>query len=92
MRSTASLPTRRLLLQRLLPLGSLVAGLLVLLPRLGIEWQWFAQFDVEVVLLRRWLLQVLAFGLVLGLGIPLQLQQLQRSWRLRQAPGPKPLP
>jgi hypothetical protein len=49
-RSTASLPTRRLLLQRLLPLGSLVAGLLVLLPRLGIEWQWFAQFDAEVVL------------------------------------------
>jgi len=91
-RSTASLPTRRLLLQRLLPLGSLVAGLLVLLPRLGIEWQWFAQFDAEVVLLRRWLLQVLAFAVVLGLGIPLQLQQLQRSWRLRQAPGPKPLP
>jgi len=91
-RATASPPIGRLLLQRLLPLGSLVAGLLVLVPRLGIEWQWFAQFDAEVVLLRRWLLQLLAFALVLGLGIPLQLQQLQRSWRLRQAPGPKTLP
>ena len=70
----------------------LATGLLVLFPRLGVEWQWFAQFDAQGVLLRRWLLQVFAFVLVLGLGIPLQLQQLQRGWRLRQAPGPKPLP
>lgn len=70
----------------------LAIGLLVLFPRLGVEWQWFAQFDAQGVLLRRWLLQVVAFVLVLGLGIPLQLQQLQRGWRLRQAPGPKPLP
>ena len=76
---------------RWLPLVALLAGLLVLLPRLGIEWQWFAQFNAEVVLLRRWLLQLLAFVLVLGLGIPLQMQQLQRSWRLRQSPTPKPL-
>ncbi len=78
-----------------LPLVLLLAlamGLAVLLPRLGIEWQWFAQFDAEVVLLRRWLLQLIAFTLVLGLGIPLQLQQLQRSWRLRQAAAPKPIP
>ena len=64
----------------------------VLLPRLGIEWQWFAQFDAQVVLLRRWLLQLMAFALVLGLGIPLQLQQLQASWRLRQTAAAKSLP
>jgi len=75
-----------------LPAAALLAGLMVLIPRLGIEWQWFSQFGFEPVLLRRWLLQVGAFALVLGLGIPLQLQQLQRCWRLRQSWGSKLLP
>ena len=52
--------------------AALVLGLLVLLPRLVIEAQWFAQFDAVTVVLRRWLLQCLAFALVLtiaaGLG------------------------
>ena len=67
-------------------------GLLVLLPRLVIEAQWFAQFGSQAVILRRWLLQALGFSVVLGLGVPLQLQQLQRCWRLRQEAARKPLP
>ena len=46
----------------------------------------------EPVLLRRWLLQIGAFAVVMGLGIPLQLQQLQRCWRLRQVWRSKVLP
>ena len=87
--ATPSLPR---VLRHGLPAVALLAGLMVLVPRLGIEWQWFSQFGFEPVLLRRWLLQVGAFALVLGLGVPLQLQQLQRCWRLRQAWGSKLLP
>ena len=87
--ATPSLPR---VLRHGLPAVALLAGLMVLIPRLGIEWLWFSQFGFEPVLLRRWLLQVSAFALVLGLGVPLQLQQLQRCWRLRQAWGSKLLP
>ena len=38
---------------------------LVLLPRLLVEGQWFAEFDSAPVILRRWLLQLLGFGVVL---------------------------
>jgi hypothetical protein len=61
-----------------------VAVLLVgLASRLVIEWQWFGEFQAQEMVLRRWLLQVGAFVLVMGLGVPLQLMQLQRCWRLR---------
>ena len=71
---------------------ALAVGLLVLVPRLLVESQWFAQFDAAPVLWRRWLFQVLAFSVVMGLGVPLQLQQLQRCWRLRQEARRKTLP
>ena len=60
-------------------LGSCIGCLLavVVLPRLWIEWNWFHQFSLGVVLLRRIGLQVLALCLVLGIGIPVQLQQLK---------------
>ena len=65
-----------------------VLGLLLLVvigtSRLAIEWLWFAEFNAQPLVLRRWLLQLVAFALVMGLGVPLQLQQLQRCWRLRQ--------
>jgi len=64
----------------------------VAVARLGIEWEWFAQFGFESVLQRRWLIQLIAFLLVVGLGIPLQLKQLQRCWALRQRAGAKILP
>jgi hypothetical protein len=64
----------------------------LVLPRLVIESQWFGQFGAEPVILRRWLLQLLGFGLVFGLGVPLQLQQLRRCWRLRQGFARKQLP
>jgi hypothetical protein len=57
-----------------------------------VEGQWFAEFDSAPVILRRWLLQLLGFGVVLGLGVPLQLQQLKRCWRLRQEAARKSLP
>ena len=91
MTTPATVPIPRVL-RHGLPGAALLAGLMVLIPRLGIEWQWFSQFGFEPVLLRRWLLQVGAFALVLGLGIPLQLQQLQRCWRLRQSWASKLLP
>ena len=72
MTTPATVPIPRVL-RHGLPGAALLAGLMVLIPRLGIEWQWFSQFGFEPVLLRRWLLQVGAFALVLGLGIPLQL-------------------
>ena len=57
--------------------------LILLLPRLWVEFAWFEQFQLEQLLLRRWAVQGVAFIAVLGLGIPLQLQQLQRCWSLR---------
>ena len=36
------------------------------------------------MVLKRWGLQLLALVLVLGIGIPVQLNQLQRSWKLRR--------
>lgn len=70
----------------------LVAGFVVLLARMGVESQWFGQFGAEWVLWRRWLLQLAAFALVGGLGIPLQMQQLSRSWQLRQPASDKVFP
>jgi len=77
---------------RWLGVAALGLGALVLLPRLLVEGQWFAEFASAPVILRRWLLQLLGFGVVLGLGVPLQLQQLKRCWRLRQEAGRKQLP
>lgn len=74
----------------LIALG-LMAGL-VLLGRLVVEWQWFAQFGFESALVRRWWFQCLAFAGVMGIGSLLQLKQLQRCWRLRAARGLKGLP
>ena len=68
-----------------------MALLVVVLCRLGIEFAWFSQFGFQAMILRRWALQVTAFLVVLGLGIPLQLHQLRRCWRLRAAPGAKGL-
>ena len=65
---------------------------LVLISRLGLELDWFSQFGFESVLRRRWWLQIGAFLLVMGLGVPLQLQQLQRCWRLRSASATKAMP
>ena len=71
---------------------ALLLGGFVLLSRLVVETQWFAQFGAEAVLWRRWLFQLLAFAVVMGLGVPLQLQQLSRCWRLRQEAPRKLLP
>lgn len=71
---------------------ALLFGLLLLIARLGIERLWFAQFGAEMVVMRRWLLQLLGFAVVMGLGVPLQLQQLNRCWRLRQQAASKDLP
>ncbi|APD47272.1 MULTISPECIES: UPF0182 family protein [Synechococcaceae] len=65
--------------------------LVVTVSRLGIEWEWFAQFGFQSVLLRRWLLQLTTFAVVMGLGIALQLKQLQRCWSLRHQGGVKSL-
>ena len=70
----------------------LVAGLAIAFGRLGVEWQWFSQFDAEGVALKRWLIQVITFLLVMGLGAYLQWQQLQRCWRLRRVIDAKDLP
>ncbi len=86
------LPPRRrlgLLLVLLLPVGLVLA--LIAAARLAVEWQWFGQFDAQAVILRRWILQLLAFALVFGPGSLLQLQQLQRCWRLRGEAGRKRL-
>jgi uncharacterized membrane protein (UPF0182 family) len=72
-----------------------VAGLALLLlaaSRLTIEWFWFGEFQAQGMLLRRWMLQVVGFAVVMGLGVPLQLQQLQRCWRLRQQVHGKDVP
>jgi uncharacterized membrane protein (UPF0182 family) len=71
---------------------ALVVGLFVLASRVAVESQWFGQFGAEAVLWRRWLFQLLAFVVVMGLGVPLQLQQLSRCWRLRQEALRKTLP
>ncbi|MCP9840366.1 UPF0182 family protein [Synechococcus sp. J7-Johnson] len=83
---------RLLSLPAALAVLALVPLALVLISRLGIELDWFAQFGFESVLWRRWWLQVGAFLLVMGLGVPLQLQQLQRCWRLRSASATKVMP
>ncbi|MFM9110620.1 MAG: UPF0182 family protein [Prochlorococcaceae cyanobacterium] len=75
------------MLALLLGSGLLVLAL-VLLARLTIEWQWFAEHGFGAVLLRRLLFQLLAFCLVGGLGSYLQLGQLVRCWRLRQQRAP----
>ncbi|MBM5800646.1 MAG: UPF0182 family protein [Cyanobacteria bacterium K_DeepCast_35m_m2_023] len=67
---------------RALALVALLVLLVVAVSRLSIEWLWFGEFDAQGLLLRRWLLQILAFAAVMGLGVPLQWQQLQRCWRL----------
>jgi hypothetical protein len=66
-----------------------MALLVVAICRLGIEFAWFSQFGFQSMILRRWALQITAFALVMGLGIPLQLNQLRRCWWLRAAPGAK---
>ena len=76
---------------RLLAGLALLLLLVVVVSRVAIEWQWFSDFEAQGMLLRRWLLQLGAFVLVMGLGIPLQLQQLQRCWRLRQQHDSKQL-
>jgi len=50
-----------------------------LASRLWIEWRWFAQFDWQVVLARRWFMQILGALLGLGLGFALQ-RWLQWLW------------
>ena len=61
-----------------------VAALILLVSsRLWIEWEWFTQLGFTGVVRRRWLLQIVAFVLVFGLGVPLQLQQMGRCWNLR---------
>jgi len=85
-------PSGLLLAFRLLVGTAVLLGLLVLLSRLGIERRWYAQFGAESVVLRRWWLQLLAFALVTGLGLPLQLHQLNRCWRLRQNAARSSLP
>ena len=74
-----------------LAVAAVVTAVIVVLARMGVEWHWFGQFDLESVLLRRWMLQCLAFVLVFGGGCLLQLKQLQRCWRLRQQAGQKAL-
>ncbi len=87
-RSRLRLPVVGLLLVAL----GVAVGVAVVVPRLWIEHRWFEQFQAAPVLWRRWLLQLLAFAVVMGLGVPLQLQQLQRCWRLRQEVSRKRLP
>ena len=84
------LPSRSLPLLALLTLA-LVAGAGIL-GRLVVEWQWFGQFGFQSVLLRRWVCQLIMFVGVLGIGSALQLNQLQRCWRLRRSSASKVLP
>ena len=51
----------------MVPIGIGALGLLVLIARLSIEWQWFGEFGAQQMLLRRWLLQVVAFVVVMAL-------------------------
>ena len=87
------MPRRSLWL--LLRLAGVLVGVsvcLVVWSRLAIEWRWFGQFGFQEMLRRRWLLQIGSFALVCGPLSLLQLQQLQRCWRLRQQCGHKQLP
>jgi hypothetical protein len=59
---------RPLLLLRCCAGLALVVGLAVLGSRLGIEWLWFSQFGDQGVALKRWLIQIVTFLLVMGLG------------------------
>ena len=80
----------------LLPLVVLSALALIggtwLWSRLVVEWQWFAQFSFQSVWLKRLWIQLLAFAGVLGIGLLLQLKQLERCWRLRENPSLRQLP
>ncbi|MFM9088700.1 MAG: UPF0182 family protein [Cyanobium sp.] len=60
--------------------------------RLVVEWQWFAQFSFQSVWLKRLWIQLLAFAGVLGIGLLLQLKQLERCWRLRENQSLRQLP
>ncbi len=87
------MPSRSKRIPLLLVVALALPLLLILgVSRLAIEWRWFAQFGFEAVLLRRWLLQLGAFVLVCGPLSVLQLQQLQRCWRLRRNCSAKELP
>ena len=81
------LASRHLRALRLLAVAGGLLLLVLAVSRLTIEWFWFAEFRAQWMVLRRWLLQLGAFVAVMGLGVPLQLQQLQRCWRLRQQLG-----
>ena len=86
-------PLRRpIALLRFAAAVALVAGLAIALSRLGIEWQWFSQFNAQAVALNRWSIQIVTFCLVMGLGGYLQWKLLQRSWRLRRVIDAKDLP
>jgi len=67
----------------------LLVSALVLITWLGcrawIEWRWFAQFGLTAVLLRRWLLQLVALMVALALAVAAEVW-LGRFWRLRDAP------
>ena len=66
----------------LVPIAIGAVGLLVLVARLSIEWQWFGEFGAQGMVLRRWLLQLVAFLLAMGLGeAPLIRQCTFSVWR-----------
>ena len=48
----------------------LVLPLIVIAARMQVEWLWFEQFNWEMVLLRRWLLQLISAGVAI---VPLSL-------------------
>ena len=83
---------RPLLLLRCCAGLALVVGGAVAGSRLGIEWLWFSQFGDQGVALKRWLIQIGTFLLVMGLGGFFQLKQLQRCWRLRRVIDSRDLP
>ena len=75
---------RRIQPQLSVAMALVLVALLLVGPRVWIELRWFEQFNLGGVLLRRLGLQLTALLLVLGIGIPIQLQQLQRCWKLRR--------
>ena len=75
---------RRIQPQLSIAMALVLLALLLVGPRVWIELRWFEQFNLGGVLLRRLGLQLTALLLVLGIGIPIQLQQLQRCWKLRR--------
>ena len=66
----------------LLGIGTAFLALLAS-SRLWVEWEWFRQLGFADVVARRWLIQAVTFLVVMGLGVPLQLQQMGRCWNLR---------